>query len=213
MPPTFQAIGVLVLALLPGALYAWSFERLAGAWGVKLADRVLRFVGVSAAFHVALLPLTYWLWADLVRPGRIADGNAPLILWPILIAYVALPIAAGTLVGWATRAGQRWARWLTGPNPAPRAWDYLFLRCPDGWIWLRLRTGAWIGGAYVRRPDGSGSYAAGYPEEQDLYLIEAIDIDPGTGEFRLGEDGRPLSRRSGTLVRWNEVEYLEFIGA
>src|SRR6266705_323036 len=100
MPETFQALGVLVLALLPGALYVWSFERLAGAWGIKLADRLLRFIGVSAVLHVTFLPITYRLWSEYVRSGRVADGTVPLIAWPVLILYVAVPIAGGTLVGW-----------------------------------------------------------------------------------------------------------------
>jgi hypothetical protein len=33
---TFQAIAVTVLAVLPGALYTWSFEREVGNWGVGL---------------------------------------------------------------------------------------------------------------------------------------------------------------------------------
>ena len=47
MPNTFQALAVLLVALLPGALYVWSFERQAGRWGIGLSDRVLRFVGGS----------------------------------------------------------------------------------------------------------------------------------------------------------------------
>jgi hypothetical protein len=100
-----------------------------------------------------------------------------------------------------------------GPTRAPRAWDHLFGSRPDGWIRLRLRSGSWLAGAYAKRPDGSRSYAAGYPEEQDLYLIEAMDVDPDTGEFRFGDHGYPVSRGSGILVRWSEVEYLEFIEA
>jgi Family of unknown function (DUF6338) len=213
VPDTFQALGVLVLALLPGALYVWSFERLAGAWGIKLADRLLRFIGVSAVLHVTFLPITYRLRSEFVRSGRVADGTVPLIAWPALILYVAVPIAGGTLVGWGTRGRHAWARWFTGPDPAPRAWDDLFGSRPDGWIRLRLRSGSWLAGAYAKRPDGSRSYAAGYPEEQDLYLIEAMDVDPDTGEFLFGDDGYPVSRGSGILVRWSEVEYLEFIEA
>lgn len=57
------------------------------------------------------------------------------------------------------------------------------------------------------------SYAAGYPEEQDLYLVETVEIDPETGEFVYDDSGEPVPRGSGILVRWSEVEYLEFIEA
>ena len=45
------------------------------------------------------------------------------------------------------------------------------------------------------------------------YLIEAMDVDPDTGEFLFGDDGYPVSRALGILVRWSEVVYLEFIEA
>jgi hypothetical protein len=60
MPETFQSLAVLVLALLPGSLYVWAFERQAGAWGIRLADRLFRFVGFSAVLHALIAPITYW---------------------------------------------------------------------------------------------------------------------------------------------------------
>ena len=74
MPDTFQALGVLVLALLPGALYVWSFEQLAGAWGIKLADRLLRFIGVSAVLHVTFLPISTGSgWSSCVGGGLLTE--------------------------------------------------------------------------------------------------------------------------------------------
>jgi uncharacterized protein DUF6338 len=202
-----------VVALLPGALYVWSFERIVGAWGIGLSDRVLRFVGFSVVFHALSAPVGYRLWIDFVRSGRLQSGRAPLILWLVPVAYVVIPVAVGTAVAWATLRDRRWAKLFTGPAPAPRAWDELFSTHPDGWIRLRLKSGTWIGGGYVVREDGAKSYAAGYPHPQDLYLAEAVEVDPETGEFFMDESGDPLPRGSGILVRWREVEYLEFIDA
>jgi hypothetical protein len=134
----------------------------------------------------------------------------PLFLWLAPLAWVSVPVAAGTLVGWGARRGLGWARAVTGPNPAPRAWDHLFGSAPDGWIRIRLKSGRWLAGAYAKMPDGSRSYAAGYPEDQDLYLVEAIEVDPESGEFLLDAEGEPALRGSGILVRWEEVEYLDF---
>ena len=36
---TFQALAVLLLALLPGALYVWAFEREAGGFGTQAEQR------------------------------------------------------------------------------------------------------------------------------------------------------------------------------
>jgi hypothetical protein len=213
VPETFQSLAVLILALLPGALYVWAFERYAGAWGVKLSDRLFRFVGFSALMHVLFAPITYRLWTDFVRTGRLGSGSVPVWVWIIPVAYVVVPILLGSLIGRGTRARRPWATLFTGPDPAPRAWDHLFGSTPDGWIRLRLKSGTWLGGAFGRRLDGARSYAAGYPEEQDLYLLEAVEVDPETGAFVLGEDGALVSRGSSILIRWDEVEYLDFIDA
>jgi hypothetical protein len=213
MPDTFEAIFVVAVALLPGALYVWSFERLVGAWGIGLSDRILRFVGVSALLHVFFAPLTYRVWIDFVRSGRIGAGEAPMELWLAPLLYVAIPVTLGSVVGAGTLQEQRWARLFTGRDPAPRAWDYLFGTRPDGWIRLRLKSGTWIAGVYAVKDDGWRSYASGYPEPQDLFLVEAVEVDPDTGEFLFDDDGSRLVRGSAILVRWDEIEYLEFIDA
>src|SRR5947207_2065486 len=201
MPQTFQALGVIVLALLPGALYVWSFERLVGAWGIGLSDRLLRFIGVSAILHALLAPITYRLWFHYVRSGQIAAGHLPLSSWAFVLGYVAVPIALGSSVGFATRHGSRWARIITGLDPAPRAWDYLFGRRPDGWIRIRLKEGTWLAGAYAVKGEGWRSYASGYPEKQDLFLVEAAEVDPETGAFEFDECGKPALRGPGVLIR------------
>jgi hypothetical protein len=193
VPETFQALGVVALALLPGALYVWAFERLAGAWGISLSDRLLRFVGLSAIIHAAAAPITYQLWITFVRSGRLAAGRVPLAVWLAPLFYVAVPIAVGTLVGYGTRRGWAWAKLFTGPEPAPRAWDHLFGARLDGWVRLRLRSGTWLAGAYARRGDRR-SYAAGYPEIQDLYLAEAVAVDPDTGPSSSTREEIPSAR-------------------
>lgn len=207
MPTALQALVALVLALLPGALAAWAFERNAGAWGIALPDRLLRFIGASAVFHAFAAPASYWIWRRYVESGRWeAEGRLPLVLWLAIVLYVGLPIVVGWIVGRGVRAEHRWAEVVFGTARAPRAWDWLFFDRPDGWMRLRLKSGTWIGGAF-----GQESYAAGYPEPSDLYLAIAVEVDPASGAFVFGDNGEFLRRDSGILVRWEEVEYLEFI--
>jgi hypothetical protein len=207
VPATLQAVVALVLALLPGALAVWAFERNAGAWGIALPDRLLRFIGVSAVFHAVAAPVTYWIWWGYVDSGRWeANGRLPFVVWLAVVLYVGLPIVVGWVVGRGARAERGWAKIVIGASPAPRAWDWLFFGRPDGWLRLRLKSGTWIGGTFTQ-----DSYAAGYPEPSDLYLATAAEIDSDSGAFVFGADGQPLLRDSGILVRWEEVEYLEFI--
>lgn len=70
---------------------------------------------------------------------------------------------------------------------------------------LKLKSETWIGGAYA-----DGSHTSGYPEPADLYLSVAVEIDPETGEFVRDDDGKPVRKGYGLLIRWDEVEFLEF---
>ena len=214
MPDTFQALAVTVVALLPGALYVWSFERIVGSWGAGLSDRVLRFVGFSALFQLVFVPLAASSVREYVRSGEMAGRELPASIWLLAVAYVIVPMAAGTLVGWGTVKRSWWARLLAGPSPAPRAWDHLFGSRPDGWIRLRLRSGTWVAGAYSSGARSElGSYASGYPYDQDLFVRETVLVDPETGLFDLDDQGNARFGESSLLVRWDEVEYLEFIDA
>jgi hypothetical protein len=214
MPESLQGIVVVAIAMLPGALYTWGFERIVGSWGAGLSDRLLRFVGVSAGFHLLWAPADIWIWRTFIRSGRLGAGDVPVVLWLVAAIYVAVPFAAGTIVGRATKRRIPWATWFTGPSPAPRAWDYLFSPGPDGWIRLRLRSGTWIGGAYSQHPSGGlGSYVAGYPDIQDLFLADAAEVDRDSGEFFLDDDGEPRMTGSAILIQWDQVEYLVFTDA
>jgi len=213
VPSSFEAIAVLALALLPGAIYTWSFERQAGRWGAGFSDRAIRFVGASAVIHALAAPASYWFWSRQWPKLRLGAADPSWWLWALAIAYIAIPFATGSVVGWGTRGGQKWASWVTGPDPAPRAWDYLFQGERDGWVRLRLKSGSWLAGGYATATNGLKSYTAGYPETQDLYLATAIQVDEATGDFVVDKDGSPIPLAGGLLVRWEEVEYLEFIDA
>lgn len=141
MPESFQALLVIVVALLPGALYTWSFEQVVGAWGAGLSDRVLRFIGVTAILQALAAPAIVWSWRTFILSGRLREGDLPIGLWLLPLLYVAVPIALGTLVGTATLEKRSWAKLFTGRSPAPRAWDHLFGSRPDGWIRLKLKSG------------------------------------------------------------------------
>lgn len=209
MPASFSALAVLVVALLPGALYLWSFERQAGRYGIGLSDRLLRFIGGSAVFLCFLAWPVYRLTSEYWLP--ISNREAVpwwLAIFPIL--YVFMPISVGTLIGYGQRQRWQWATLLSGPDPAPRAWDYLFQYNVDGWVRCRLKSGTWLGGAYANA-NGRRSYTAGYPEHQDIYLAASIEIDSETGEIPLNEEENPILGGGGILIRWEEIEYLEFI--
>lgn len=165
-------------------------------------------MGSSALLHVVAAPLTYQLWRVYVEPGRIGRGEAlPGWIWAFPLVYVVLPIVVGRLVGIGTRKRWRWVRPITGPTPAPTAWDHVFATGDlEAWVRLKLTDGTWLGGAYAK---GSSltSYAASYPDHRDLYLASTAVVDPATGEFVLDADGQVQLEAAGVLVRWEQVAY------
>lgn len=206
---TLQALVVITLGVLPGALYMWAFEREVGAWGVSLADRIVRFFGASALFQAVLFPLTQHVRAVFVLNGDLHAGKFSWLAWSYALLYVLLPDQVGRRVGRATRLRKRWPRFITGQNPAPRAWDHLFGDEPAGLIRLRMRSGRWLGGVFAAI-DGRRPYAAGFPHAQDLYLADVAEVD-AEGDFALTDEGDVRLSGNGLLVRWDDVEYLEFI--
>jgi len=72
-----EPLTLLVLGILPGALYTWSFEQQTGRWGSTAADRAQRFLGASAVFLVAELPVLYGVvYRHFVVTGDIREGRA-----------------------------------------------------------------------------------------------------------------------------------------
>lgn len=216
MVTTFQALVVVALAVLPGAIYVWAFERQVGAWGAGLSDRLLRFLGASAAFLILALPVLYELYRRHVTTGRVQAGEAmPWWLWLLPAVFFIVPMAAGDLIGRATKRRQPWVKLLTGPAPAPRAWDHLFTT-PNlgGYVRLKLVDGTWVFGLWGEQDDQARrlphSYASGYPAAQELYFLDTAEIDD-QGRYTRDSDGKPVLRGMALLLRWDQVTYLEFI--
>lgn len=197
---------------------------------VGTADRLLRFVAASALLHALLAPATYQAYRVLIASGRVQQGRAlPWWIWVAAASYAVGPALLGDQVGRAARRQQSWAAMFTGPAPAPRGWDHLFARKLTGWIRVRLLdpgvtsapagpgtaetvTGRWLVGAFSAGNAGvPSSYAAGYPEVQDLFLADTAVCDPGTGEFLLNQNGEVVLRGVSVLLRWDQIAYLEFI--
>lgn len=208
-------LAIVFVAILPGALYTWAFEREIGRWGIGLTDRLLRFVGVSALFLAALTYPAHYVWRTYLHvrtveghfTNPVVEGqDLPPWLYSLPLLYAVIPIALGSVAAAAVRRKWRIARPLVGADPAPRAWDFLFSEHPHGVVRLRLKDErGWVGGLF--RDD---SYAAGYPEEpQDIYLEETYEMRT-SGEFAADRQGNLVGLGSGVLVKWDDILHLEF---
>jgi hypothetical protein len=216
LPSSLVALGIVLVAVLPGAVYTWAFEREAGSYGVTLADRTLRFLAASTVMHLLFAWPEYAVFRVAIEGrSRILAGQFAL-LWLVLLLLSGLPAVAGTMLGglYATRTMRtswpRLRRWLTaereqqllrilvGRDPAPRAWDDLFSQRPHCYLRVRTTSDKWLAGKFA-----SASYVAGYPNDPDLLLEEAVEVDQQTGV--LGKPlGYPLYVAAGQIA-WIEV--------
>jgi uncharacterized protein YjeT (DUF2065 family) len=223
MPDTFQALAVTLLAVLPGAVYVWAAERQMGSWGTKASDRILRFVGMSAVFLAVYAVPLRWAWTNYLHvPYQTAQGktryknllleggDVTALWWILPILFVVIPFVAGTIVGVITARRRRFprlAKWLSGPNPAPTAWDNLFSQRPHGFVRARLKGDPplWLAGVF-----GKDSYASGYAEEpEDLYLEDGVKLlDDGT--FDRDSAGKIVRTNGGLLLKRDDLDVIEF---
>ncbi|MHB2022228.1 MAG: DUF6338 family protein [Mycobacteriales bacterium] len=84
--------------------------------------------------------------------------------------------------------------------PRHRAWDDLFCEHPSVYIRVRTVGGLWLAGLFADR-----SYAGGFPNEGDLLLEEAWEMDETNGE--LGDSGLGYS----VYVPANQIAWLEIV--
>jgi hypothetical protein len=216
LPTSLVALGIILVAVLPGAIYTWAFEREAGAYGVTLADRTLRFLAASAVIHLL------FAWPEYIVFRLAIEGHDRILaaqfalLWLLLLFLSVVPAVAGTTLGglyasrtmrtswprlrrWLTREReQRLLRILVGRDPAPRAWDDLFSERPHCYLRVRTTGDKWLAGKFA-----SASYAAGYPNDPDLLLEEAVEVDQQTGVL-----GKPLGYAlyiAAGQIAWIEV--------
>jgi hypothetical protein len=199
-PTTVIAVLLVVVAVLPGSMYIWGYERQASAFGVTFADRTLRFIAISLLFHLVLGWPEYLLYRVAANGPQFAAGQFAAA-WMAAVLLVVIPAAVGTFLGglyttrnsregwtWLRRGlsserEQRLLRLALGRTPAPRAWDDLFSDRPTVYIRVRTIDGTWLAGLFA-----DDSYAGGYPHDADLLLEQAwhVNADDGTLEEPLG---------------------------
>ena len=200
LPDSAVALLIVIVAVLPGSVYTWAYERQAGAFGVTFGDRTLRFIAVSLFFHFILGWPEYVLYREALEARSFGPAQFTAV-WLAGLILFAVPAAVGTVLGglYVTRNTRtewlRLRRLLTpereaallrvalGPDPAPRAWDDLFSDHPTVYLRVRTTDGSWLAGLFA-----DASYAGGFPHDTDLLLEEAWEIgDDGTlGEHGLG---------------------------
>jgi uncharacterized protein DUF6338 len=220
VPDSFEALSVLVIALVPGALFVYALERQTGAWGSKFSDRLLRFIVISLVFELIAIPVSYVLWRQYTFPTPFFSKAQPFPwkLYHFTILYLAVPFVAGWFVGMGYDRRWPWVeRVFRQLVQAPRAWDALFSRRPVGYVrmLIKVEPPTWVAGAFVSRTPHDRAWVGNFPEAPDIYCPIRLACHPETGEFIKDVDptsGRRMVRQmaGSLLVDGQSIAYLEF---
>ena len=183
-PATFQALAVLLLAIVPGflATSAWARTKTWKGRGTDFST-VLQSISTSLVIQILAAPLTieslYSVRSHLeLHPLRVA-------LWLAIVVLV-LPLAGGVFVGWiGDTIFDPGAMGFRGrfrvvvakvwpPAPPPTIWDWLFTsNVPDRcFLVVEFTDGHRIAGVFAR-----GSTALTSPEPPGLFLGEEWSVD------------------------------------
>jgi Family of unknown function (DUF6338) len=216
---------VAAIAVLPGAVYTIARENHGASWAWRKTDAatlIFRFLTASAVFHVILAWASYQAYQKLIVTHALTQGLAiSLWWWAWLAAYIIIPYLFGVWIEesrtWKTSSWWAVVRWpangvkrvlgfIAGTDPEPRAWDRLFSKNRTGYITLKLKdSDEWKAGIWYRP-----AYASAYGEDQDLYVAEQIAVN-ADGSVAYSDNGDPVYLGVGLLIRWSEVEYIEFV--
>lgn len=209
MPSSLEALIVVVVFVLPGGLFHWTYERaVGGAWTYGLDDRVLRFVRSSAVLHLLLLPLTWVLFRRLQALD--IQASFDLALWGYGLAFILVPSVIGSVAAIAHQRGVTRRIPLIGGLDAPRAWDHAFQGNPSGWVRIRLDSGVWVAGLLGEDESGRRSFVSAFPRERDMYLVRRVDVDAETGEWNTDAQGSLVVMEPGIIVGWDKIDLIEF---
>lgn len=205
-PSTVFQLAVVVLLVLPGAVYQFLREHWRGPVPQErtLSERVLRALVASvvldAAYAIVVGPeLLRLIGADEdgLPLADAPDGRIRLVGLCGLVLFVAVPVAAAAAVSLLQRRrlGARY-------HGIPSAWNHIFRDRQPCFVRLRLKDGTWVGGWY-----GNESYATSYPQPHELHLESA---------WRMHSDGSFAERVGGTaglLVRGADADIVEMVDA
>ena len=190
-------LAAAVLFLVPGLNTTWIIDRLSGRTAPAGTERLLKGLSWSVLIYLVASP---WLTPRIGSLDERAVGGWELLVAGGLVLLVA-PAILGLAVSLLRRLEplQRRLRRATGIHPSPSAWDFAFTTFLSGFVLIRLKDGRLVGGSY-----GSRSFAATYPEPQDLFFERAWRLD-GDGTFL-----EELERSRGVLVRRDVIESVQF---
>lgn len=222
MLTTVQTLLATAIGVVPGAVYVAAYDGQLGQGRSSLPDRLTRYVTTSAVLHALLAPGTLLLAQQLsdIPSGSYLETNPWWALVPGVL-YVAVPALAGAVHGTTIRVRGRSpisALFRLFPQSirpetataAPSSWDHLLVGRGPGYVRLRLRDGAWVGGFWGHHENRDvEAHASLSPEPRDLFLPQVAVLDRD-GEYQVDDAGAVQLRDEGLSVRWADIDIVRF---
>lgn len=192
--PSLDALGTLLAFVWPGVLALMVYRLIMPARPFDWKDFLAQGLFFSVINYIIFFPAAVFV----VKSSNLE--TSPWIYWIsililLLIGPIVLPIGFAHAHTW---------RWLRGKiqSPYPSSWDYFFAQRQSTFILVHLKDGRMVGGYW-----GAGSYASSFPDEGDLYISTACQVDEH-GKFL-----KVIDRTQGILIKRADLSYLEFFSS
>ena len=204
-PTSINSLLIFLLFVVPGFVYQTMRISVRGRLplDLELSTRIVRAVVTSGIFGLVYLAI---LGDVLIETAR---GTGDAVNHPRLGAVLAL---LGGIVGPAALAlipAPNW-KWFLAiqerlPQVArydltPTAWDKAFQSAEECFIRILTNDDRWIAGYY-----GSSSYATSFPEDHQLFLERAFEVEAD------GTIGSEFEGTSGVIINCTEIPLLQLL--
>lgn len=216
MVGTFQALSLLLLTILPGAVLLFSYERNAGPLAGDANERALHFLIGTVLVFPYTATLAAWTYTSVLHvsvdgsqaqfTNRLEDPSDLSLGWTLLpLAYVLLPWC----LGWATGKGRVSLRRRAVKNratslvPGVTAWDIVFLEPGPKLISAKLRGGPWVAGVF----SDSSFASAPAGKQKELVLEAGVQVDDA-GQVERDDYGTPVVLPGPVVINYADVELM-----
>jgi hypothetical protein len=199
---TLQAVGLLIVFLVPGYLWRVTEGQL------SYLDRKLEWekfaFGLLTRSTILYLPWSPVLYAGFKQQWfDFAPWNA--LFFCVLIAFVQ-PVLYGAV--WGRIRQQGYDRrvfekmgWETyEQSHAPTAWSNVLSGRPESWIIITLKDNTQVKGWF-----GAASHASSDDDRRDLYVSHVVRLNPATNQEEV------VSNTGGVYIAADEIKTVEFI--
>jgi Family of unknown function (DUF6338) len=216
MVGTFQALSLLLLAILPGAVLLFSYEHHAGPLAGDANERAIRFVVGTVLVFPYTATLAAWIYTRVVHVpvdgsqddfrNRLEHPTGISPAWTLLpLAYVLVPWCLGWLAGKGRVSLRKRAvaNRATSLVPGVAAWDIVFLEPGPKLISAKLRGGPWVAGVF----SDSSFASASAGKHKELVLEAAVQVDD-KGQIERDDTDTPILLPGAVVLNYADVELM-----